>query len=136
MANLLNRRGALAGALAFLPAFAVGALSQPMADPVFGAIERHRAAWERFEATSPLIDEVVAERNGRTVTEADEAEYEAANDAETALFLALLSTAPQTKAGAQALINYASAFDLGIIDDALETLFATLLRSPLIAGEA
>ena len=35
-----------------------------------------------------------------------------------------------------ALIEYVSRFDIGSIDDALETLFATLLRSPLIAGEA
>ena len=61
--------------------------------------------------------------------------YRAASDSETALVPALLSTPPQTKAGVQALIEYASRFDIGSVDDALETLFATRLRSPLIAGE-
>ena len=128
----INRRAALAGALAALPGLACGALAAPVADPVFAAIERHRGAWRRFEATCPLVDEVLAESEGRTVTAADEAEYEAANDAETVLLLALLSTAPQTRAGARALLEYLSrcmcGFDLAAIDDALAIWAAEVKR--------
>jgi hypothetical protein len=45
-----------------------------------------------------------------TATAADEAKYEAANDGG---LQALLSTAPQTRAGTRALIGYVQRFDIG-----------------------
>jgi hypothetical protein len=140
----IDRRAALisiarAGAL-ILPTAGLAATAAlaTTADPIFAAIERHRASYLRFLASINAADEVLAKKQGRTVTAAEEAENDDALHAEIELFLALLATPPQTKAGAQALIRYVSRsqFDIGNVDHALEALFAALLRSPLIEGEA
>ena len=93
-----SRRAALrlfaaAPALAILPA-AIAAAAE--CDPVFAAIERHRAAWRAFSDACELTDEPLAKEQGREVTEADEAVYEAANKAEKDAMADLLSLAPVT----------------------------------------
>jgi hypothetical protein len=72
--------GLLAGvsALAVMPASAVTSTLE--VDPIFAAIKRHNAAWRAFGDTCPRIDEVVAESEGREVTEADEAAYAQSRD--------------------------------------------------------
>ncbi|MGB5083205.1 MAG: hypothetical protein WBO09_01070 [Methylocystis silviterrae] len=78
-----TRRAVMAGLaaapVAGLPAIA-GAVVGP--DPIFAAIERHKAAWRVFEDCCVLTDEVGSREAGRTITEADETAYEAANDEE------------------------------------------------------
>ena len=140
----IDRRAALSG----IAAAAAAAIAAPhvakaapaasaAADPVFAAIERHKVAWARLDVACRLTDTVAAEQEGRTISDADEAENSAANDDETAAFFAVISTVPQSKAGARALIEYVGRLDdLTAVDEALPTFLATLLRSTLIAGEA
>ena len=47
-------------------------------DPIFAAIACHEAANSRYLAACKLTDDIEAEDEGRAVTPADEAEYEAA----------------------------------------------------------
>lgn len=100
-------------------------------DPIFAAIARHEAAESRFVAVSNLTDEVVAEHEGRAITPADEAEFEAASAANEYALEALLATPPATKAGARAGLDYFMSLDDGhhLVD------FAEALRdSPILAG--
>lgn len=65
-------------------------------ETVFLAIAEHAAAFARFELATGRCDEVAAKRAGRLVTEEDQAEYDAANEAEEATFATLLSSIPET----------------------------------------
>lgn len=138
-----NRRAALtglaaaAGAIVAAPCIAKAAPAASAAvDPVFAAIERHNAALVRLNFACVLTDSVAAEQQGRTIAADDEAENAAANHDEAEAFFAVISTAPQTKAGARALIEYAGTLDdLEGVEEALPTFLATLLRSTLTAGE-
>jgi hypothetical protein len=76
-----------------LPAAAIAASSD--VDPIFAAIERHREAWRAFSAACDLTDSVLAEEQGREVTKADKAAYEAYNAEQEAL-AALFATPPIT----------------------------------------
>ena len=75
-------------------------------DPIFAAIAHHEAAESRYLAACKLTDDVKAEREGRVITPADEAEFEAAEAASDSALAALLATAPATKAGARAGLDY------------------------------
>jgi hypothetical protein len=75
------------GALAGLPALAGVAVAKPATDAAFAAIERHKAALTHFDVICPRNDEV----ESRTVSDADEAKYQAVNEDETREFFALLS---------------------------------------------
>jgi hypothetical protein len=72
------------------------AASTAGADPIFAAIERHKLAFDTFCATCSRTDDVLAQEQGREVTEADEAAYAAANDAEDEAIETLIQTAPTT----------------------------------------
>jgi hypothetical protein len=56
--------------------------SSGTADPIFGAIARHKAAWRAFSDVVDMADGPLADEQRREVTEADEAAYEASNAAE------------------------------------------------------
>jgi len=60
-------------------------------DIVMDLIAANAAAWARFGRACSLVDKDKAKEEGRKITAADEAEYEAANDAERETFAALLS---------------------------------------------
>jgi hypothetical protein len=97
-----SRRAALglfasASALAVTPVAAIAAGLE--VDPIFAAIKRHNAAWKAFGDTCPRTDNVVAESEGREVTEADEAAWSTANEAEEDAFEALITLPPVTLAG-------------------------------------
>ena len=100
-------------------------------DPIFAAIARHEATENRFCAACNLTDEVRAQREGRAITPADEAEFEAASVASASALLVLLATPPMTKAGARAGLDYFMSLDDGHhLGD-----FAEALRdSPILAG--
>ena len=77
-----SRRAALglfasASALAVMPAVAQPASLE--VDPIFAAIRRHNEAWRAFGAAGGRTDCVVAENEGRKVTEVDEAVCKAAS---------------------------------------------------------
>jgi len=92
-----TRRVALAlfaGAPA-LAVFPAAALALPV-DPIFSAIELHKAAEVVFSATLNGQDEAYAEQHGREVTQANLDAFEAAGAEEEAAIEALLETVPLT----------------------------------------
>jgi hypothetical protein len=139
----VSRRAALSGALVTVPGLAaVAALSGPSTafaanpDPIFAAIERHKKAWRTFSATCDLTDNVLAEKEGRIVTEADEAIYEAASDAEHEARAALFNTPAQTAAGMRAFIEHHIEYDAGLMDEVVAAFLASLLQSPVLGEVA
>jgi hypothetical protein len=113
-------------ALAIVPI----AASAETVNPIFAALERHRAAWDAVLATADPADEVLAWQEGRTVSEADEA----ANDAENAAKEALMNTTPLTLAGVKAAIAHFVAWDEGCIPETSGEYMSTLLRSPVFSN--
>ncbi len=82
-------------------------------DPIFAAIAHHEATESRYLAACKLTDDIDAEQEGRAITPADEAEYEAASVANASALLELLATPPATKAGARAGLDYFMSLDGG-----------------------
>jgi hypothetical protein len=103
-------------------------------DPIFAAIERHKGAWEAFGATCSRTDHVLAEQEGREVTEADEAAWRAANELEEDVFEALVTLPPVNVAGMRAVIEYFVDFELDCIPDGPSKFLSALLQSPLLAA--
>ena len=73
--------------LAAGPAAAVfGALALsaalPSVDPIFAAIERHKAAWDAFGEAGPAADKNPAKQQGRVVTQSDCDALDAASEFE------------------------------------------------------
>ena len=100
-------------------------------DPVFEAIDLHRAAWCAQMATMDLADGPLAREQGRTVTPADVETNERADRLEREAMATLKQIAPMTMAGLKAAIAYLIEWDEGEMgDDAREGLTA-LLGSPL-----
>ena len=136
-----TRRAALAGALVAVPVLGGASLAAmpPMAilaglDPVFAAIERHKEAWRLYGEACPLTDSIAGEQEGRVITAADEATFEAVIDAENAALADLFETPPHTVAGMRTMIEYIVKFDEGCLPEASGPLLATLLKSPLLAA--
>lgn len=106
-----TRRAVLAGAAA-LPALSVPALASIAGDPIFAAIERHRAAYvvrmEKCQIQSETADYDPA--NADIVAAADDACDEASAAAN-----ALLVTPPTTMAGILALLQYVEDFNNGMV---------------------
>jgi len=140
MTGPLSRRAALAGALRAVPALAgaaavagVSMASAANPDPIFAAIERHKKAWRVFSDCCDLTDNVAAENEGRIVTEADEAAYEAANDAEYEARDVLFQTPAETVAGVRAFIEHYIEYDAGCMDEVTAAFLESLLESPVLA---
>jgi hypothetical protein len=134
--NARSRRAAI-GLFAGSAAFAVtplGAIAGGLeVDPIFAAIKRHNAAWKAFGDTCPRIDEVIARNEGREVTDADEAAYEAANQYEEDAFEALITLPPVTLPGFRAAVHYFIEFETDCIPGATDKFLAALLASPVLA---
>jgi hypothetical protein len=134
-AEAKSRRSALAllgGAVALAVALPVKSCEPP--EPIFAAIALHREAARAFDAVIGLSDEVAAQNQGREVTEADEAAYVAAHEAEAEARAALVSTAPQTLAGMRAAIEYLAHVERGCVPESSGAFLTTLLKSPLLAA--
>jgi hypothetical protein len=129
----LNRRAALAGALAAFPAIA-GAASlvapSAAADPIFVAIERHKTAWTAFVETVDSLNSVEGEQEGSE----EEIRYMEANAAANDALEAFLATPPMTLAGLRAALEYVVEVDSGCMLDNGGRIAATLLRSPALAA--
>ena len=102
-------------------------------DPVFAAIERHKEAWRAFDVACDMADGPLADEQGREVTEADEAAYEACNAAEQEAKAAFLATPPITVAGARAGIAHVGWYDDGVDPETVLAFTLGLLDSPLLA---
>ena len=123
---------AASSATAVFGALSAAAVAQE-ADPIYAAIERHKAAWSAFSEACDRTDEVAVHERGGVVTAEDEAFFEAANDAEVVALDALLATAPATIAGVRAVIAYIADFDHACLTENPAKLLETLLRSPMLA---
>ena len=101
-----NRRAALgalaaaAGALLAVPDAIAGENIATPVDPVFAAIECHKAAAAAFNAFCGKFDEI------EDPTDADENACAAHDDAERNAMFALADTTPTTHAGAYAALRY------------------------------
>jgi hypothetical protein len=100
-------------------------------DPIFAAIERHRAAWAPYEAalkrTGPFVG---------PPPQALEDTKNAADDAEMAVSNELFATTPTTLAGLGALLRYAAEMDAGSVPDGpkdFQAFVTTLAASPLFS---
>jgi hypothetical protein len=115
-----TRRAALT-ALASAPALALPAVvaAEPV-DPIFAAIERHRAVWK-------LVMDAM------DVKDTDPRPYEEADKLYEEAIESLMATAPLTLAGAKAAIAYFVEWDDGVDTDTGRYL-ETLLRSPVFAA--
>jgi hypothetical protein len=111
-----TRRAAL-GALASVSALALPAVG---VDPIFAAIERHRAVWK-------LVMDAM------DVKDTDPRPYEEADKLYEEAIESLMATAPLTLAGAKAAIAYFVEWDDGVDTDTGRYL-ETLLRSPVFAA--
>ena len=129
----MNRRVALAGALAAFPAIAGAAslVAPPAAaDPIFVAIERHKTAWTAFVETVDLLNNVEGEQEGSE----EEIRYMEANAAANDALEAFLATPPMTLAGLRAALEYVVEVDGGCMLDNGGRIAETLLRSPALAA--
>ena len=131
----MDRRTMIAGAaaLAATPALPMGvALTDALPDPVFAAIKEHAAVFAAFDRHCGAIDNVAAELEGRTVTEADELAWKTAADAETDAVDRLVATVPKTPEGARAYLGYLAAYSSRGHEVCLTEVAATLLKSFLL----
>jgi hypothetical protein len=124
----------LGGRAAAVLATAKTAIAQTGApDPIFAAIARHQEAFRTLGDVCPRIDEVVAEREGREVTEADKAAYEAACAAEMRAGDVFINMTPRTAVGMHAAIEWFSYYQKGLLEEGVELFFDALLQSPVLS---
>jgi hypothetical protein len=111
-----SRRAVLAG-IAAAPALAAPALALSGPDPIFAAIERHKAAFRVSQETgrirSSTIDNERAAGYDPVQCKAAIEASGAADDAVDAAADALITIRPTTMAGVLALIRYVEAFNGG-----------------------
>jgi hypothetical protein len=100
-------------------------------DPIFAAIERHRAAEARYGEAIKRTDTVAARQHAREITEEDLAEDAAATRGAKEALTALLATVPLTAAGARAAVLYFSEDEC--IEEYATDFLETLLKSPALA---
>ena len=125
--------------LAAGPAAAVfGALALsaalPSVDPIFAAIERHKAAWDAFGEAGPAADNILAKQQGRVVTQADCDALDAASELEREVFGEMLNTSPTTLPGLRAAVEHLAEIERGCVPEASGYFLFKLLKSPLLAG--
>jgi hypothetical protein len=118
---------ALAGASA-LAVPTISAIADALSDPIFTAIERHKAACNARDATRFAMDDVI---NTREASQAEWAAYERAHEDEDAAFDELLARSPTTAAGMRAALAHFISFDDGRFSDEMRRFLATLLKSPV-----
>lgn len=99
-------------------------------DPIFAAIERHRAAWRALSTAQDNFDEAL--RNGSS-TEDVSARCSAAEEEEFQALNALSGTSPMTKEGTRAALEYLEQFHRDGVFEEIAVFCASLLRSPVLA---
>jgi hypothetical protein len=121
---------ALVGASALaIPAISASASALP--DPIFTAIERHKAACNALDATRFAMDDII---NTRETSQAEWDAYDRAHENEDATFHELLTDAPKTAAGTRAIIAHIISIDDGRLSQKMRQLLALLLKSPAFRG--
>jgi len=126
-----TRRAAL-GALASIPALAIpgAAMAGPL-DPIFAAIERHRAVEANWIGTINPADETWCDQEGIPLTQEAVNAHEAASAEEVAALDEVIATVPTTLAGIRAAREYMMKCDPA--GSYGPDMIAAVLRSPLLA---
>jgi len=117
-----------AGALVIAPVASIAATAER--DPIFAAIGQHKARNAAFLVAICLTDQVVADREGRTVTEDDERVYNLASSKERESLAMIVETVPTTAVGIRAAIEYVAALD---DFETLADFTKTFLKSPVLS---
>jgi hypothetical protein len=124
---------ALAGASALaLPT--IGSIADVPADPIFTAIERHKAACNAREATSFPLDDLMNNPDAPGVSDAEWDACDRARATEDAAFDELLTRVPTTAAGMRAALAHFISFDDGRFSEKMRRFLATLVKSPLFVA--
>ena len=124
---------ALAGASS-LAIPTISAIAEGFSDPIFVAIERHKAACNAREATSFALDDLMNNPEGREVSQAEWDAYDRARATEDAAFDELLTRVPTTAAGMRAALAHFISFDDGRFREKMRRFLATLIKSILFAA--
>jgi hypothetical protein len=111
----------------------IGAIAGSFPDPIFAAIERHKAAYEARKAASFAIDDLIHNPDAREVSEAEWDALQQAHENENAAFDALLTVPPATSLGMRAIIAHLISIDDGRLSHEMRQLLALLLESPLLS---
>ena len=113
----------------------ISSFASALGDPIFAAIERHKAAYDTHQTLSFAIDDVINTR------EASDAEWDALWDAldrarkdEDVAFDDLLAGAPETNAGMRAVVAHVISNDDGRLSRKMRQLLALLIKSRVLAG--
>ena len=102
-------------------------------DPIFAAIERHKAAEAAYVAAMDPAEEAWCRQRGLECTPAAVAAHDAASKAANAAMEALIETVPTTLAGVRAALAYPPIFDGHNVPETSERFRRTLLRSAALA---
>jgi hypothetical protein len=94
-------------------------------DPILAAIERHKMMYRRLDEACRRSDEVEAMDEGRAVTDEDRLACDVAHQNEAEALKALAKTAPTTKTGLRAAIDYIAKMD----DAGLEPVMPTFVET-------
>lgn len=118
------------GSLAAAVAIPIAATAETVAalDPVFLALENHKAACNLLNDVCPRIDSMV----NSNITEEDQAAYDEASDAELEALQDLIDTRPTSIAGLRAYLSHFSRV-LFYFDSTAQELIDGLLQSPVLA---
>jgi capsular polysaccharide biosynthesis protein len=111
----------------------IGSIASALGDPIFAAIERHKAAYEARDATRFAMDDVI---NTREASQAEWDAYERAHENEDAAFNDLLTNAPETSAGTRAIIAHLISLDDGRLSQKMKRLLTLLLKSRLLESDS
>ena len=101
-------------------------------DPVFAAIERHKAVEIEYCEASHLTDEVAAQQEGREITAYDETVMDHAAQASKLATNEFLDTVPQSKGGCRAAIAHFATVDS--CEEYTLQFLRSLLKSPALTG--
>jgi hypothetical protein len=105
------------------------AKKRPAEHPVLEAIERHRAAAERFDRACNRTDEILARLEGRKVSAAEWAEHESSYQAEEYALDRLFGRPAPTKAALRAKLAYLATLSDPLSFPALASRALTLLEA-------
>ena len=112
----------------------ISAIADALSDPIFVAIERHKAACNARVATSFALDDLMYNPEGPGVSDADWDAHDRARASEDAAFDELLTRAPTTAAGMRAAFAHLISLDVGRLSEKMRRYLATLVKSPLFAA--
>jgi hypothetical protein len=113
----------------------ISPIAHALSDPIFVAIERHKAAYIAREATSFALNDLMNNPEAGGVSDAEWDACDLARAAEDAAFDELLMVgAPKTAAGMRETIAHLISLDDGRLSQKMRQLLSLLLKSRVLAS--